>query len=241
MLKKILDLPRLAGVAEAIPIGTAILTVPAHDARATALLPLTGQPTMTGDWGGVRTSLVNTGIDFHLAYLGQIGSNVAGGKARGTDYTGQVTLGADWDLQKLFGGPAGGIVHSYVEDRAGRSVSADYTGSTFEEDGFYGSGENFRLMELAYEQNLFNKRLNVLVGYSVLGFEFDFSPVLCNANFLANGLCGHPQFLATDTGFQIGPQADWGGRVRFYPIPSLYIATGAYEVNPEYSNNNKGR
>jgi porin len=239
MSKKVGSFPNFAGIAATVFIGAALSGVRVWNAQADSFESWLNQPTMTGDWGGVRTTLANDGINFHAIYLGQVGTDTGGGKAQGTDYAQQVTLGADWDLQKLFNWQ-GAILHTYVEDRAGRPLSTDFTGSTILDDGVFGSGENFRLEELAYEQNLLNKRLNFLLGYYVLSSEFAYSPLLCGANFLSNGFCGHPQFLGVDTGFQLGPVADWGGRVRVYPTPALYVAVGAFEVNPTYLENNKG-
>ena len=64
-------------------------------------------------------------------------------------------------------GPVGGVT-----DRAGRNVGSDYVGSKIEPLNDFGAGENFRLSNMSLEQNLFNKRVNILIGYYPDGNEF---------------------------------------------------------------------
>jgi hypothetical protein len=55
--------------------------------------PGTGQQSFIfGDWGGLRTSLSNQGIDLGLSYLSEPAWNVAGGMALGGTYAGQENL-----------------------------------------------------------------------------------------------------------------------------------------------------
>jgi porin len=225
-------------LALAMAIGLAALSV--TPAMADGFEAWINQPTMTGNWGGVRTSLANDGIVFKSVYLGQFGANVSGGKRTGSDYTQQISFGADWDLQKLFG-LQGAKLFTYVEDRVGRGLSGDYVGGVLQQDGFFGSGENFRLSELAYEQDFLNKRIDILAGYYVLSTQFAYTPLLCNSNFLGNAFCGHPQYLTADSsGYQLGPVASWGGRVSFLIRKNLYLEIGASETNPVLTQNNKG-
>lgn len=211
----------------------------APDALANTMQTWLAQPTATGNWGGVRSSLLHAGVKIHLEYQGQSGWNISGGKRIGADYNQQITLGADWDLHKLLGWPSGGILHSYVESRAGREVAKDYVGSNFMPDGLYGSGENFRLMNLSYEQQLFSNRLNILAGYYPLSTQFGSLLKLCSNGFMSNAFC-HPQFLSQDTGYQPGPVAEWGGRVKVFLTPADYVEVGAFENKPILTHNNQG-
>lgn len=216
-----------------------VVMLTAPDALANTVKTWLTQPTATGDWGGVRSSLQQTGVKIHLDYQGQSGWNISGGKRIGSDYNQQITLGADWDLHKLLGWPPGGILHSYVESRAGRSVAKDSVGSNFLPDGLYGSGENFRLMDLSYEQKLFSNRLNILAGYYSLSTQFGSLLKLCSNGFMSNAFC-HPQFLGQDTNYQPGPVAEWGGRVKAFLTPADYVEVGAFEDKPILTHNNQG-
>jgi porin len=203
----------------------------AGPAHAQSLSTWLAQPTMTGDWGGVRTNLADDGITFIGQLQSQFAGVPSGGRAQGVDYDQQVFVQADFNLQKLLGWN-GALFHLGVTDRAGRNVGTDYVGSKIEPLNDYGAGENFRLSNMSLEQNLFNKRVNILIGYYPDGNEFANSGALL-CSFLANGFCGHPNSLsANSSGEQNAPGAQWGGRIKAFITPSLYNAVGIYDVNP---------
>src|SRR5262245_45305967 len=58
---------------------------------------------LTGDWGGIRNSLVERGLDLSLGYTSEIANNPRGGDRDGTRNADQWTLAASLDLQKLVG------------------------------------------------------------------------------------------------------------------------------------------
>ncbi|WP_411567258.1 carbohydrate porin [Pseudomonas sp. KU43P] len=62
-------------------------------------------PGMTGDWGGVRNELLQKGYDLTLDYVGELGYNAHGGydQDHTARWSGQFTLGAKLDLQKILG------------------------------------------------------------------------------------------------------------------------------------------
>ena len=53
------------------------------------------QPTMTGDWGGLRTKLGQDGFNFRGSYIGEYAYNFSGGKRIGGDYAQQWQWGVD--------------------------------------------------------------------------------------------------------------------------------------------------
>jgi porin len=187
------------------------------------------QPTLTGDWGGLRTQLTNDGVNVYGNILGQAGDDVAGGKRQGFDYAQQVMVGADFDLDKLIG-DQGGTFHFAVLDRLGRNLSSDYVGSTIGINGIYGGGQNFRLLDASYEQKWFGGRLDTLFGYLPPGSQFAGTPLLCLS--LSNSVCDVPFSLILDSGFYNEPTAGWGGRIKYSIEPSLYVEAGIWEVNP---------
>jgi porin len=190
-----------------------------------------GENGITGDWDGERTSLAERGIKFSSQLQMQVAGVPSGGRGQGTDYDQQFTVQMDADLQKLVGWD-GALFHLAVTDRAGRNVGTDYVGSKIEPLNDYGAGENFRLSNMSLEQNLFNKRVNILIGYYPDGNEFANSGALL-CSFLVNGFCGHPNALSADSsGEQNSPGAQWGGRVKVFATPNLYEAVGVYDVNP---------
>ncbi len=218
----------------AAALALTVTTTSYGTAKAESFAQFMNQPTMTGNWGGVRTSLGNDGINFVGQYIGQFGGDPIGGKQQGNAYNQQVIVGADWDLQKLFGWN-GAKIHTYLIDRAGSSLE-NYIGSTFNEYGTYGAGENLRLLQFDYEQNWFGGYANTLVGYYPTGLQFAHSALLCSAGFLNNAFCSHPQFLGKDVGYQLGPVATWGGRLEVAPSKNFSIMVGITEVNSALSN-----
>ena len=57
--------------------------------------------TLTGDWGGLRTALVEQGVAFTASYVGEVWANVQGGIKRGATYDGVFLPQLDVDLDKL--------------------------------------------------------------------------------------------------------------------------------------------
>ena len=58
--------------------------------------------TLTGDWGGVRGTLINNGIAFEAVYTGEVYSNLSGGLHQGSVYLDNVDLTLALDAEKLF-------------------------------------------------------------------------------------------------------------------------------------------
>jgi len=187
------------------------------------------QPTMTGDWGGLRTRLEHDGINIRASYVGNYAYNFSGGKRIGGDYADQFAFGADVDMDKL-AGLAGGTFHVTLNIRQGRNATADYVGNRIDVQEIYGDGENFRLAELDYEQNLFNGVLNIKAGWVIMGDDFGKTPILCD--FENDAFCAHPQSLPSDSGWADYPAGHWGARVRINLPDNFYAETGVFDVNP---------
>ena len=116
------------------------------------------QATLTGDWGGARTALEDDGITLRAHFTTESAANPVGGIRQAARYTQQVEFGADLDLGRLIDDQGGAIQITFT-DRVGRSLSADAIGNQFAVQELYGAGQNFRLAELNYQQNLFADKL----------------------------------------------------------------------------------
>lgn len=189
--------------------------------------------TATGDWGGLRQSLSDDGIDVRGAYLGELGSDVAGGKSKGTDYAQQITFAVDWNLTRLIGW-SGATLHTAVIDRVGNPLSLDHTGSALEQDYIFGSGENFRISDLSLDQSFANGRVTLKAGYVLVGLEFAATPSFCNFGLINNAFCAHPQYLGVGSGYQLGPVPQFGGRVKVALGKTVYAEAGVFENNPQH-------
>jgi porin len=187
------------------------------------------QPTMTGDWGGLRTRLEQDGINLRASYIGNSAYNFSGGKRIGGTYADQFAFGADVDMDKV-AGLTGGTFHVTLNIREGRNATADYVGNRIDVQEIYGDGQNFRLAELDYEQNLFDGVLNIKAGWVIMGDDFGKTPILCD--FENDAFCAHPQSLPSNSGWADYPAGHWGARVRVNLPGNAYAETGVFDVNP---------
>ena len=220
-----------------LAILAAWVLAPAAAARADAWDDWLHQSTMTGDWGGVRTSLEQQGITLRAHYLSETAANPTGGLEQSIKYAQQIDFGADFDLDKLVGLP-GGKIHLTFTDRAGRSLAADDIGNIISVQEIFGGGQNFRLAELSWQQSLFDDRLETKVGWIHAADDFTSSPIYCY--FQNNGFCGQPAGIPIDSGYTTFPVGSWGGVVKLRPLTDLYLQAGAYEVNPTLAGPNNG-
>src|SRR6516162_7284348 len=146
------------------------------------------QPYMTGDWGGVRTKLEDEGISLRAHYISETAGNPTGGLQQATQYAQQIDFGADLDLEKL-AKLKGGQIHVTFSDRAGNSLSDLDLGALAEVQEIFGSGQDFRLAILTYEQSLFDDKLDIKGGWLNVGDDFATSPLYCYLQ--NNAFCGN--------------------------------------------------
>ena len=135
--------------------------------------------TLTGDWGGARTSMEGRGISFSGRFITESATNPVGGFPQTARSTQQIDFGVDLDLSRL-AGDSGGKIQILLLDRAGRSLSADAIGNQFAVQELYGAGQNFRLVELSYEQSVFADKLFFHLGWAPAGNYFASLPVFCD-------------------------------------------------------------
>jgi len=81
--------------------------------------------------------LYDHGISLTLNYTGEAAANPSGGIRQGSDYTGQVYLGADFDLSKIASWQ-GATLHVAITDRHGRNLAADDIGNNTSVQEVYG-------------------------------------------------------------------------------------------------------
>nr|WP_294501123.1 carbohydrate porin [uncultured Rhodopila sp.] len=183
-----------------------------------------------GDWGGLRTKLLNHGIDFDIGYVGEFGGNTSG-QQTGAGYAGQIAFSLDIDWQKAANIP-GFNTHFVIINRNGNDVSNLYGDHLTQSAEVYGAafGMGVKFVYLYGEEKLFNDRLNIAIGRLPVAVDFAASPLYC----LPIGLlgCGNPRATTNSASFTSWPQSTWGGRIRARPTPTTYIQFGAYESDP---------
>ena len=81
--------------------------------------------TLTGNWGGIRSQLIDQGITLTTIYTSEAANNPRGGDEERTAYADEWAFGAAFDLDRLFGWRASHLQVS-VTDRDGHDL--DLTG-----------------------------------------------------------------------------------------------------------------
>lgn len=180
--------------------------------------------------------LAEKGVVVRANLINQYARNTTGAVDQGHTNVGQFNIGADFDLDKLFG-VSGGSFHFTVYRDYGNGLNHDITG-TFAKQQYIYKNEYpaWHLGLFAYEQKLMDDRLDVIVGR--LGTTSYYAKLVTNCQFQAGTHCGVPRLINSEAGYSLLPSATWGMNVRYKPTPHTYVETGVYEVNPSTSASN---
>jgi len=195
---------------------------------------------MTGDWNGVRQAWLDSGIDIKLGYTGETGTLMHGGYRADhpTRYTDQFSIGADINLQKLYG----------WKDTAFSVLITNRNGDTLDDDlndprasgmgsvqEIHGRGSATRLSELWMSKGWFDGALDIKLGR--MAAADDFATEECRFQNVA--FCGSQPGNYVNTIYN-GPISSWGGRVQYRLLPGLLAQVGAYNINPSTLENGNG-
>jgi porin len=188
------------------------------------------------EWGGIRSALYDSGIDFHIGYVSETASNVRGGAEELWRYADQLSFAALFDLRKILGINQAQFQVT-VTDRNGRNLSADaHLDSLQEVQEIYGRGQTWHWTQFSYDQKYFDGRLDWKVGRLVNGEDFaDFS---CEFTNLA--LCGSPPGNMAVNYWYNWPVSSWGTRVKESLGGFGYVEIGAFEFNPRFLSTKNG-
>jgi len=146
-------------------------------------------------------------------------------------FRGASNLGLDlvFDLDKLLG-LAGGSFEISFSARFGSSLSQEDIGNVFSVQQVFG-GETYRLVDVAYRQQLLGERLELRVGRMAAGDDFLVSPY--NYVFVQNGFDGNPVGVFFNApGMTAYPNATWGGLVKVRPTERTYVMGALYTGDP---------
>jgi porin len=203
-------------------LGPAVLPAVAEDG-------LFEQQTLTGDWGGMRKTLKDAGIDLNANDTSEMLSNPVGGFKQTTIYQGLLTMTLNLDLEKLANWP-GATIYSEAYQISGRGLSRSAIGnllavSTIE------ALPGARLNDLWFQQELLDRQVSLRIGQISLDDEFYISQY--SANFI-NSTFGCPDLLSTDlpSGGPCYPFAVPGIRLRVAPAIGLRLSTALFNGNP---------
>ena len=187
---------------------------------------LAGRKTLTGDWKGWRSRLEGEGVTVVADYITQIAGNPVGGRYGKVTYTHNFGIWLNFDLEKVVGW-TGGSLHLSGNDRAGTSLSGRAIENLFAVQQIFGS-ETVHLTTLFFEQSLFKRNWNIVIGRINWGDDFAQSPLYCKFQNL--GFCGNPVAIPMNVNLSSYPSSAWGVRSRLDLYNQFEILLGLYNT-----------
>lgn len=213
-------------------LGLAAMCIGGHALAAEAFDP--DSKWLTGDWGGLRTELLDKGYDFQLEHGGELATNIKGGydEDHTARWTEQFVLGLKVDLQKTLG-LENALFKVAITERDGRSLTNDRiadprVGGYNSSQEVYGRGQTWRLTQLWFSKGFLDNKLDVKLGRLGLGEDFNSFP----CDFQSLTFCGSQVGNWAGSIWYNWPVSQWGGRVKYNLDPELFVQVGAYEQNP---------
>lgn len=198
---------------------TVLAQTPVVQEKASA--SLFQRDTIAGDWGGIRSTLQNFGIDISVTNFGDTIGVPEGGTRNLTTYSNLLQSEVEVDLDKLIGWPNGRLFFL-----GGGTWGADPgdSATAISNPSNLAAPDSFRVLEAWLEQSFFEEQLALLLGIYSVDAEFDAketADVFMNSGFGTgldlsetggNGPCAFP-FTCL------------GVRVKFQPNESFYFQT----------------
>src|SRR5262249_51111582 len=182
-----------------------------------------------GDWFTTRTSLEDHGITPTLTFVTDSLGNPSGGKDQSFTTANNLGLDLNVDLEKLCGFEGASFLFS-VSYRFGGSLSANYIHNVFTVQQVFG-GEKFHLINIAYQQKIFDDRAELRLGRLGHGDVFLVSPY--TYVFIKSGFDGNRVgVFFTSPGMPAYPNDTWGALVKVRPAARTYIMGGVYNGDP---------
>jgi porin len=164
---------------------------------------------ITGDWGGKRSALLESGVEISLANTGDVLFIRQDGNEDVT-YTNLSEAAFAFDMEQL-ADISGGSAYVWVVGTHGDDP-ADVIGSIHAPSNI-AAEDAFRLLEAWYEQSAYDDRLGILVGFYDVDTEFDLKGTV---DLFVSG--GHGTGLdLSETGLNgpsIFPVTSFGARLR---------------------------
>ncbi len=189
------------------------------------------QDTLTGDWGGARTTLKDKGIDVTLNYINETLAVLSGGLERRASYEGRLEFSVDTDLQKLIGWN-GATTHFtvYQIHNIGHVTAADNVGSIADPSNIDALATT-RLFTAWFQQNALDDRVSLRIGQLAADDEFLISPT---AGGLINGTFGWAGIAAANmtSGGPAYPLATPGARLAVKPTDQLTVLAAVFSGDP---------
>ncbi len=184
-----------------------------------------------GDWDGLQTSLLASGVNLRMNAVSEFAGNVTGGTRQGSTFANQVGIDLDINWERV-AGITGFSTHGILVNRSGSSDSALFGDHLLPVQEVYGSGGDAGVHFVSFygEETLLNGRVDFAMGRMNVENDFASSPLYCS--YMNNDLCGDPKALpGGDIGHSAFPDAVWAARLKLKPTSQTVLKVGVYEVN----------
>lgn len=125
---------------------------------------------LSGDWGGIRSFLNETGFNFELVYKADLFSNISGGFQRGSKYLDNIDVIFSSDLNQALGLSGTNFTVHFLGNGGGAPnelVGASQGISNIE------TTPTWKLYQFLVEQSFLDDQLSVMIGLYDLNSEFD--------------------------------------------------------------------
>ncbi|HEY0292269.1 MAG TPA: carbohydrate porin [Hansschlegelia sp.] len=174
---------------------------------------------LTGDWGGARTKLRESGVEIDIDLTADSSYNLGGGLKKGKGFTSLLQLGLTLDLEKLVGW-TGGEIYAGAYFIRGHGLSSHETGNLLPISNIEFPHANL-LGEVYLKQKLLDDKLVIKIGQQAADGDFATSDT---AGLFVNSTFGWPGLNGTDL-YSGGPA---------YPVPTPGVYA-SYEFNEAFS------
>lgn len=192
--------------------------------------------TVTGNWGGFRSSLEEYGVVLEAVYKLEAWKVSSGDLEHGTSLVDNVDIVITFDMERIIG-LAGGSVVFYGLGNNGDDPN-DYIGSAHGITNI-AAPNTWKIYNFFYEQVLFDGDLSMLIGTYDYNSEFD---VKETSRFFLNPSHGIGTEIAQsgENGPSIFPTASFGFRIKARPFGDTYIMGVILDGVPGNPNTPKG-
>src|SRR6201997_1894646 len=183
---------------------------------------------LLGDWGGLRSKLEESGITPRWFLITDVEGTPSGGRDQGATQASSTELSLLFDLNRI-AGVKGGSVFMSMSQRWGNRLSTQYVGNVFPEQQIYGF-ETFRVIDVSYQQQLLNDRVELRVGRFATTDDFLDSPY--DYGFLSNAFCGSPFGILLDSPGVMAYTGTWAALGKVRPTRRSHVMAAIYNGDP---------
>ncbi len=193
--------------------------------------PFNYQNDLTGDWFGLRNTLLNDGIDITASYTAEPEGNPVGGERNGFTYLHNIGVGVTFDLEKIARIPNTTFLVT-ISQRSGNSLTNEAVGNAISVQQIFGGGQTLRLVQMRFDTTMFDGRFALSYGRLTTTSDFLNSQYYCQ--FVNNGICGQPvsPFFNIPNGLTAYPAGYWAALGRVQVTKNTYFKLGVYDGDP---------